>query len=541
MRVLISVLLAFYATLGLAADQQTFMPENNLHLQDNINANADIDEAMFNAIIDSVSAVYASVIDGHGKSLLMEKKWNDSTVNAFASQSGNTWKVAMFGGLARRVETTPDGFALVVCHELGHHLAGFAFYGDTDWAASEGQSDYFATQACAKQIWKDTPTENAASRATVEPVAKAACDSVWSSEDEQNLCYRSAMGGASLARLLAALGGSTEPQFDTPDTSVVATTNTRHPAGQCRMDTYFQGALCTADFDIDLIPAKNHPDGQTSIAAEALASQYACTSPKGYTVGKRPTCWFAAQLTASLDFENIRVAETSGNGNGVWEPGETIGLNIPVVNNLGADMEGATLRISSPSRDIGFPRAVADYPLVANGSSEFANSDILSTSSANMVCGSKFILNAEFAFGDFRDAVSQEFMLGAYRAFINETSEPNTEITDNGSITDTVEVTQSEVTSGISLDLNITHTYIGDLTVTLVSPAGSEYVVHDKSGSGADNIVGTFDINANEEDVIGTWTLRVQDSASQDVGTLNTWGVSAKRLECDEVMKLTAL
>ncbi len=541
MRVILSVFLMLGSTMALAASSQTFMPKNDLHLEDNLMRDANIDEAEFNEIIDSVVAVYGQVLADQGKTLEMERNWTDSTVNAYASQSGDTWKVAMFGGLARRDETTPDGFALVVCHELGHHLGGFAFYGDTDWASSEGQSDYFATQACAKQIWKSTLTENAASRATVNPVAKSGCDSVWTSEDEQNLCYRSAMGGASLARLLAALGGSGEPQFDTPDETVVTSTNTAHPNGQCRMDTYFQGALCTADFDINVIPGKNHPEGQTSIAAEALASQYACTSPKGFTIGKRPTCWFSAQLKASLDFSAIRVTETSGNGNGVWEPGETIGINIPVTNQLGADMEGATLRISSPRRDIGFPRAVSDYPTVANGQTVFASSDILSSSSASMECGSKFVLNSEFAFGTFRDSVSKEFMLGQYRAFIHEASAPNLNIEDNGTIEDTLEISQSEVTAGISVDLDITHTYIGDLTVTLVSPAGSEYVLHEESGSGTDDIKRTFEVQAAEEDVAGIWTLKVKDSASQDTGVLNSWGVSVKRLECDAPVQLTAL
>ena len=52
--------------------------------------------------------------------------------------SFNKWVVAMFGGLARRPEVTKDAFQFVVCHEVGHHLAGWPFA--YDWASNEGQS-----------------------------------------------------------------------------------------------------------------------------------------------------------------------------------------------------------------------------------------------------------------------------------------------------------------------------------------------------------------------------------------------------------------
>ena len=71
-----------------------------------------------------------------------------NTVNANASQRGRTWIVNMYGGLARRPEITPDGFAMVLCHELGHHMGGFPFV--SGWAANEGQSDLFATLSCGR-------------------------------------------------------------------------------------------------------------------------------------------------------------------------------------------------------------------------------------------------------------------------------------------------------------------------------------------------------------------------------------------------------
>lgn len=272
-------------------------PKNALFLFDDENA-GNITEADFNQIIDGVITYFRPFVELHQAKLSCNKHWKDKTVNAFASQSGNKWTVDMFGGLARRPEVTADGFAMVVCHELGHHLGGFAFYqGEEDeWAAAEGQADYYASQACARALWKADKAGNAKARETVDAVAKAACDNTWKSEDEQNLCYRIALGGQSLANLLAVLGGSDAPKFDTPDQSKVTQTETAHPAAQCRLDTYFQGGLCTRDFDLNVIPGRSHPDGQQSAGAERDAAKASCFVAEGFTVGARPACWFKESI-----------------------------------------------------------------------------------------------------------------------------------------------------------------------------------------------------------------------------------------------------
>ncbi len=71
--------------------------------------------------------------------------------------------------------------------------------------------------------------------------------------------------------------------------------------------------------------------------------------------------------------------------------------------------------------------------------------------------------------------------------------------------------------------VNITHTWSGDLVVSLVAPDGSVYVLQSRLGGSADNIITTFTVNLSTELRAGTWTLRVQDAAAADVGTLNTW------------------
>jgi subtilisin family serine protease len=74
--------------------------------------------------------------------------------------------------------------------------------------------------------------------------------------------------------------------------------------------------------------------------------------------------------------------------------------------------------------------------------------------------------------------------------------------------------------------VNIVHTYIGDLKVDLVAPDGSVYVLHNRTGGSADNIVLTYTVNLSSEALNGTWNLRVNDNANADTGYINSWSVT---------------
>jgi hypothetical protein len=76
--------------------------------------------------------------------------------------------------------------------------------------------------------------------------------------------------------------------------------------------------------------------------------------------------------------------------------------------------------------------------------------------------------------------------------------------------------------------VNIMHTYKGDLIVNLVAPDGSLYLLHNRSGGSADNIIQTFTVNLSGEAADGTWRLRVQDAASLDTGFINTWTLTLR-------------
>lgn len=254
-----------------------FAPENNLKISQWDKAANNMTKERFLEIVKSVSDIYEPVVKAKGGVLSMNNRWDDDTVNASAQQIGKKWVVNMYGGLARHQLTSDDGFALVVCHELGHHIGGAPRKG-MSWAANEGQADYFGSMKCLRRVLEKQDNIAAVSKMTIDAEATKQCEMTYKNADEVALCQRIAMAGKSLGQLLGSLGGSSKINFDTPDKTIVTRTNDNHPAAQCRLDTYFSGILCDKSYDQDT--DKNDPKIGTCIARD------------GYKSGVRPLCWY---------------------------------------------------------------------------------------------------------------------------------------------------------------------------------------------------------------------------------------------------------
>ncbi len=78
----------------------------------------------------------------------------------------------------------------------------------------------------------------------------------------------------------------------------------------------------------------------------------------------------------------------------------------------------------------------------------------------------------------------------------------------------------------LKVGVDVKHTYIGDLKVDLIAPDGSVYNLHNRTGSGSDNIVQTYTVNASSEVANGVWKLRVSDNASADTGKIDAWNLT---------------
>lgn len=149
------------------------------------------------------------------------------------------------------------------------------------------------------------------------------------------------------------------------------------------------------------------------------------------------------------------------------------------------------------------------------------------------------IYNGSVAFtnltGTLGDA-SRDVSLDVGRIVYAATDVPQP-INDNSSISSQVNVTDNYCIGDLDVDVDITHSYIGDLIVSLSSPSGTVVRLHNRTGSGTDDINTTYDDEGDapdgpgalsdfdDEPAAGIWTLTISDNAGDDIGTLNGWAL----------------
>lgn len=256
-----------------------FLPENNLSIADD-KVSGGISEAQFIEVIKKVEKTYLPIADIIDVDLVFYKSWSSNTVNAYADRSDDRrWNVTFYGGLARHETITVDGFTLVVCHELGHHFAGAPQKTGNNWSSAEGQADYYGPLKCLRRVWEKENNQAIVATLNVPPLVQEKCQESFTQSNDQMICIRSSMAGLSVALLMQALEyESIVPQFTTPDQSIAPMMNLMHPAPQCRLDTYFQGALCPVDVKVEL------DEGNTKKGT--------CHPANGHQTGNRPACWF---------------------------------------------------------------------------------------------------------------------------------------------------------------------------------------------------------------------------------------------------------
>lgn len=127
-----------------------------------------------------------------------------------------------------------------------------------------------------------------------------------------------------------------------------------------------------------------------------------------------------------------------------------------------------------------------------------------------------------------------EMNLEAATQTIHQEAAPGIAIPDNvpAGVTSSISIAQAGTAQGLKVNIDITHTFIGDLRVELVAPSGQKVLLHDQSGGSEDNLIRSFDSVSSPalatlkgQATQGNWTLRVSDLTAQDVGKLNRWSL----------------
>eukprot|EP00168_Porphyra_purpurea_P017212 TRINITY_DN5854_c0_g1_i1.p1 TRINITY_DN5854_c0_g1~~TRINITY_DN5854_c0_g1_i1.p1 ORF type:complete len:705 (-),score=55.89 TRINITY_DN5854_c0_g1_i1:93-2207(-) len=89
-------------------------------------------------------------------------------------------------------------------------------------------------------------------------------------------------------------------------------------------------------------------------------------------------------------------------------------------------------------------------------------------------------------------------------------------------------VAASATVDDISVTVEITHTYIGDLQIALRGPSGAQALLHDRAGGSTNDLSRTYTAASTPalrtflgQPSNGKWELLVRDLAANDVGTVN--------------------
>lgn len=123
-------------------------------------------------------------------------------------------------------------------------------------------------------------------------------------------------------------------------------------------------------------------------------------------------------------------------------------------------------------------------------------------------------------------------------------------IPTQGTVSSTLTIDEAGSIEDLDVMVNITHTYVGDLRITLTSPDNIPVVLTNRHGAGGDNFSSTiFDDEADStiiqgtppyngiyspeeplsgfdaNNMLGTWTLTIEDLAAGNGGTLNGWEI----------------
>ena len=236
----------------------------------------------YEAVAIKVQKLFQEELNREKATLKINYELKSTTVNASASREGSEWRINFYGGLLKHKSFDVDVFSIFLCHELGHHLAGspFKFYPDSKWSwiSAEGQADYFVTNICLKKLLQNENNALYLSGKQIPEEAKLGCNYNFANPGERSLCLRSILMSQKMASFLHSLKRARRapkhkrPVLSEPDTTIVASTYTMHPTPQCRLDTFYQGAICSLYY--------------------SNISEFNCLETEDGNTGARPRCWY---------------------------------------------------------------------------------------------------------------------------------------------------------------------------------------------------------------------------------------------------------
>lgn len=250
---------------------------------------------------------------------------------------------------------------------------------------------------------------------------------------------------------------------------------------------------------------------------------------------------FVPQLVPAVNGVNLTVGKISGNDNQALEPGESAMFSVQLTNSGVGTATNIKLSIKSSVAGVVITGDFDQVSELAEGSTTVIENLMISLD-ANTPCGAKIdlIVTASFAQGQSESIL---YLYSGEKIVKREDAVVDLAIPDIDKKGISSELNLGFAPHGqkIKVHVDITHTYIGDLEVSLTSPSGVRVLLWNHQGSSEDNLVGSFGDTLVPsqsmeplfgENEAGIWTLNVLDWAKFDIGTFNGWGIESTLFQC---------
>ncbi len=275
-------------------------------------------------------------------------------------------------------------------------------------------------------------------------------------------------------------------------------------------------------FTFEMFPIQSHPDGfyppaaiavpESSRNREAIATlssfadcPYRAIHKEGAHCAAADDYAFTFPLTASVAQGNPATMTLSA--------AKTAGADQTVTLSVTGLPPGATLSLGSPS-------------IPTDGSSHVVT---VNTTAATTPGVYPVVVTGIGSAGTVRTA----------RVDLTVTGDPACAATNGTDVTipDTNTVVSSSITiagcagnggATARVDLSVSHTYIGDLVIELVSPTGLRLPIHDRNGAAMNDINRSYTFNLTGQPANGSWKIEAKDAELNTTGKLTTWTLTLK-------------
>jgi hypothetical protein len=189
--------------------------------------------------------------NGQGAELSLMSIWSDfdrGIGGAFNRDSalrfnGNQYLITLTGKVAQSPQMTPDGYAIVACHEFGHVLGEGPKQKKPllAWSSVEGQADYYATNECMWRYVNENPAGDVIHDFDKTVISRCE-DSFLSDGKKVMACMRIMSGIIALSHYFNHNKPENEKvSIHRRDESEVEQTLEKYPSNQCRIDTFMAG------------------------------------------------------------------------------------------------------------------------------------------------------------------------------------------------------------------------------------------------------------------------------------------------------------